>query len=98
MPSTIPAVETAAMAARCFSPKSRESPAQVSVVFLEPVLADGAEDVEVERVFERHGAVRHVRGNAQDLPFSDHDHAATLKSISASMAPTLADGRVEMIV
>src|ERR1035441_4799302 len=53
-----------------------ESPAQVSVVFLEPVLADGAEDVEVERVCERHGAVRHVRGNAQDLPFSDHDHAA----------------------
>src|ERR1035441_5319929 len=53
-----------------------ESPAQVSVVFLEPVLADGAEDVEVERVCERHGAVRHVRGNAQDLPFSDQDHPA----------------------
>src|ERR1017187_911184 len=52
------------------------SPAQVSVVLLEPVVADGAEDVEIERVFQRHGTVRHVGGNAQHLPLAHHDFAA----------------------
>src|SRR6185369_3601386 len=49
---------------------------QVGVVLLEPVFADGAEDVEIERVFERHGAVRYVGRNAQDLSLADHDVAA----------------------
>src|ERR1017187_2713239 len=52
------------------------SPAQVSVVFLKPVFADGAEDVEVQGVFESHGAVRHVGGNSQHLTLSHDDFAA----------------------
>src|ERR1035437_7999361 len=68
-----PWLDAATMATRSFSPRSMGSPPQVSVVFLKPVLADGAEDVEIERVFERHGAVRYVAGNAQHLPLSDHD-------------------------
>src|ERR1035437_2336110 len=68
-----PWLDAATMATRSFSPRSMESPPQVSVVFLEPVFADGAEYVEIECVFERHGAVRHARGNAQHLPLSDHD-------------------------
>src|SRR5450756_2940514 len=71
--SAKPWLDAAAMATRSFRPRSMESPPQVSVVFLKPVFADGAEYVEIECVFERHGAVRHARGNAQHLPLSDHD-------------------------
>src|ERR1019366_2230767 len=70
-----PWLEAATRATRCFSPRSMASPAEVSVVFLEPVVADGAEDVEVECILERHGAVRRVRGDAQHLSLADHDHA-----------------------
>src|SRR5947207_13140340 len=49
---------------------------QVGVVLLEPVLTDGAEDVEIQRVFESDSAVRHVGGNAQDLSLADYDVTA----------------------
>src|SRR5260370_10582605 len=66
-----PWLEAATMATRSLSPRSMESPPQVSVVFLEPVFANLAEHVEIERVFERYGPVRHPRRNAQHLPLSD---------------------------
>src|ERR1051326_751084 len=47
--------------------------AQIVVVFLQPVMPDGAEDVQVERVLEGDRHVRHVGRNVQYLPFVDHN-------------------------
>src|SRR5262249_52224528 len=69
-----PWLDAATIATRSLSPRSIGlAPAKVRVVFLKPVVADRAEDVEIERVFERDGAVRHVRRDAQDLARA-HDH------------------------
>src|ERR1700690_1302090 len=59
--------------AGCSSAALCASAAQVGVVLFEPVVADGAEDVEIEGVFQRHGAVRHVGGNSPPLPLTGPD-------------------------
>src|SRR5436853_3747959 len=60
------------MATRSFSPRSTALASKISVVALEPVFANGAEDVEIERVFQSHGAVRHVGRDAQHLALAHH--------------------------
>src|ERR1035437_5375551 len=81
-----PWLDAATMATRSLSRRSMGSPPQVRVFFLEPIFADGAEYVEVERLFERHGAVRHARGNAQHLPLSDYDLAAADLELQRALA------------
>src|SRR5882757_3025211 len=55
-------------------------PPQVVVGVIEPVLPDGAEDVELECVFERFGLVLDARGNVQHLALTERDlHAADEK-------------------
>jgi hypothetical protein len=49
------------------------TPTQVGVVFVEPVMTDGRENVEVERVFKRHGPVWDVGRNQQQFAFSHDD-------------------------
>src|SRR5258708_13251739 len=49
---------------------------EVGVVFGEQCGADGREDVEIERVFERYGAVRHPRRNAQNFTLPHHHFPA----------------------
>src|SRR6266496_1695955 len=71
-----PWLEAATMATRSLSPRSIASAPQVRVVLLEPVFTDGAEDVEIECVFERHCTVRHVGGDAQHLALTHHDRLA----------------------
>ena len=46
---------------------------EVAVGVIEPVLANGAEDVDVERVLERLGLVRHVGRNVEYLSRADDD-------------------------
>ena len=51
---------------------------QVRVVLGQPIVAQGTENVEIEGVFERDRAMRHVRRNAQHLALPDH-HLATFQ-------------------
>ena len=46
---------------------------QVVVGVIQPVLADWAEDVELERVFERFGLMWNARGNVQDFSLAERD-------------------------
>src|ERR1039458_2815450 len=79
-----PSLDAATSATRSLSPRSMALPPQIGVVFGEPVLADGAEDVEVQRVLKRHRGVRHVRRDAQNLAGGDHNSlAVNLKLQSA---------------
>src|SRR5688572_10556374 len=72
-----PWLEAARMATRSLRPRSIGFPSpQIIVVFDQPIVTDGTEDVEVERVFERHRAMRHIGGDAQHLALRDHHLAA----------------------
>src|ERR1019366_80665 len=71
-----PSLDAAASATRSLGPRSMALFPQIGVVFGEPVLADGAEDVEVQRILKRHRGVRHVRRDAQDLSGGDRNSLA----------------------
>src|SRR5262245_11000554 len=43
------------------------STSQILIVLDQPVVPDGTEDVEIERVFESHGTMRNKRRDAQHL-------------------------------
>ncbi len=58
-------------------------PLQIVVGVIEPVLADGAEDVELERVFERFGLMLDARGNVQHFPFAQRDLLPPTRNFSA---------------
>ncbi len=47
-------------------------PSQIMILAVQPVLANRTENVQVQGVFERHSAMRHVRGDAQHLSGGDH--------------------------
>src|SRR5215831_6607559 len=69
-----PWLPAATMATRSLRPRSIGlSAPQVRVVFFQPVVADGTEDIEIERVFKGDGAMRNVGGNAKDLALPDYD-------------------------
>src|ERR1035438_5089813 len=71
-----PVLDAATSATRSFSPRSIWLFPQVGVVFGQPVVPDGAEDVEIEGVFQRHRGVRYVRRDAQHLAGGHHDRLA----------------------
>jgi len=65
------------------------APAQVIVLAGYPILADWNENLEIERVLQRHDSVWNVRRNVQDfaladshlLPGDDEKQTATLQQI-----------------
>src|SRR6185295_10494569 len=71
-----PWLEAATIATRPLSPRSIGLPAaQVRVVLGQPIVTDGTEDVEIERVLERDRAVRDIRRNSQHLALRHHHFA-----------------------
>src|SRR2546427_499825 len=75
-------LNAATIATRSFSPRSTSAgPLTASQIFIlsrEPVSANGTEDVQIHRVFDRHCAVRDIRRDVQHFAFP-HQHRPALE-------------------
>src|ERR1700735_3393677 len=74
----MPSLEAATITLRFFSPRSTWLPpgytlTKIGVVFVDPILAWGIKDVQVDRILERNGLMRHMGRDAEHFPGRNSD-------------------------
>src|SRR3984885_10583172 len=77
----MPSLEAATITFRFFSPRSTWLPSRllactltkIGVVFVDPILAWGIKDVQVDRILERNSLMRHIGRDAEYFPGRDSD-------------------------